>query len=72
MNNTKLYEELKQDVDDYLKQLFNYHYDEIPEEITTKIINNVIETSAYKDEGYYNDTDIVLGFRRITIDSYNK
>lgn len=49
---------------DYAKYILEYE-DEITENTTMNdIIGNVLETSSWKDEGYYNNDDIRLAVGR--------
>ena len=68
----ELLKELNEDVEVFLKEIFNDHYEEIPQEVIDSIVENVVETSGFEDEGIYNDTDITLAYRRIMIDLMRK
>ena len=50
--------------DDYVKFILN-QYDSCTENTMMEdIIENVLETSAWKDEGYYNEDDVRLAIGR--------
>ena len=49
--------------DEYARQILE-HEDENGTELINAIINNVLETSAWEDEGYYNEYDIRLAIGR--------
>lgn len=68
----ELLKELNDGVEAFLKEVFNDHYDEIPQEVIDAIVGNVVETSAFEDEGIWSETDITLAYRRIMIDLMRK
>ena len=50
--------------DDYVNQILN-HYDETYEEtFIDAVVRDVLETSAWKDEGYFNEDDVKLAIGR--------
>lgn len=68
----ELLKELNEEVELFLKEMFNDHFEEIPQEIINKVVKNVVETSAFEDEGIWNENDITLAYRRIMIDLMRK
>ena len=50
--------------DDYVDRILN-HYDEVSEEtFIDAVVRDVLETSAWEDEGYFNDDDVRLAIGR--------
>lgn len=50
--------------DDYVNRILN-HYDETSEEtFIDAVVRDVLETSAWKDEGYFNEDDVRLAIGR--------
>ena len=61
--------EIGQDVRKEFKRLLNDHAEELQENIINYAIDNVFETSAIQDEGYYNNDDVKLACRRAIVDN---
>lgn len=59
----ELEKELKQDVENFINELFPEYHNHLPEEFRQNIIVDVMECSAFED-GYYNESDIQLAFER--------
>ena len=49
--------------DEYARYILE-HEDENGTELMADIVQNVLETSAWEDEGYYNESDIRLAIGR--------
>lgn len=50
--------------DDYVDRILN-HYDETSEEtFIDAVVRDVLETSAWEDEGHFNDDDVRLAIGR--------
>ena len=56
--------------EDYARSILNNEYNE-EETIMDAIIRNVMETSTWKDEGYYNGDDVRFAIGRILMDKMN-
>ena len=64
--NDELENEIRGDVERELASMFpNYHSD-FPEIFYDKIVEDVVETSAYNDERRWNDSDVRLAIERVT------
>ena len=55
------------DVNKFVQKIMPTYHKELPDCFYEAIVENVIETSAFKDEGYYSEDDISLVFQRIVI-----
>lgn len=47
---------------------FADNHNEFPEEFENAVIENVYETSAWKDDGYFSVGDVSLAIQRIVLD----
>ncbi len=62
---SKVYEIMKNAVSsDYVRYILEHEDDELRDTLMNNIIQNVLNTSAWYDEGYYNDDDIRLAIGR--------
>lgn len=53
---------------DQMRLKFDDYHSEFPEEFENAVIENVYETSAWQDEGYFSDGDVSLAIQRIVWD----
>ena len=54
--------------DDYARYILEHENDETENTFMDDVIIDVMETSAWDDEGYYNEDDIRLAIGRVLID----
>ena len=57
--------ELRKDVEAAIVQAFPNYHSELPESFYQAIVEDIIESSAYRDEGRWNDSDIRIGMERV-------
>lgn len=60
-------EEVKKEVVAVLKTMLDDYFDELKEEVIEFAVDDVFETSAIEDEGFYNDSDVRLACRRAIV-----
>lgn len=53
---------------DYARYVLEHENEETEKTFMEDVIEDVIETSAWDEEGYYNDYDICLAIGRVLID----
>ena len=58
---------LARDVDLFIERVMPTYHSEMPEDFFHDIIKDVIETSAFLDEGYWSEGDISLAFQRVIV-----
>ena len=56
---------------DYARYILRSENDETNNTFMNDVVDNVLETSAWEEEGYYNDDDIRLAIGRIFMERMN-
>lgn len=69
MNGKDLYNQLKNDVREYVSNIMDEYHHKMPLYFYNDIIADVMECSAYY-EGYYSVSDIKIAFERIIAEKF--
>jgi len=51
-------EKIREDIDKHIHKVFGDYASSITEEFRTEMVEDVMQTSAIEDEGFYSDGDI--------------